>query len=665
MKRLKNLILVITAIVCALIVFLFSNSIKTTHMDSDDQSYLIMGMEGGIDSRRFNQAIEEFTTKHEIRAIKIFSVPVVNKGATIETKFYVYGKSTKLPKGTYATDEELAISDIRYPLHFRGKIDRSSIEKMFEENKIEYEYLDGNLVWLLKQFIFEYNLLPIFILFIVLLSITLLFSHVKELKKANIRYLLGMTKGKDAALALWENQKIFLPAFVGAMILVYILWLLQGMLHIQRTALIFASCLFIGVVLLDLFFVFIRINIYSYQTIVPTIKGKDGSALIFVMSFIMKSVIEIFILFMVVSLTQSIQAKNQVSTQLEHWNREQDYYTVYLAPIGQLTSEEHEELHYNIARFYQFLEQNNGSLTYYNGWGEETYSNLDMFNGNVLSVNANYLQKNPIIDKNGNTIELPSNSETLYLLIPSSEIDKKEQLVESYEDSLWIDSAKAVTSYELKTEVIEIQENQKLFTYNSNALDFGFYDGYVTNAIVIVLSSSSLGGPLINNIDTNATWTVFLSNQAFLAPDVSVVKEGIERFGLTKYIGGILNTRERAFAELSIIQNSIYISWSMLSLAIFLLCMGIFICNRIYFKNNQKKITVKYISGVSFINRYRTFMVGILSFALMESLLIYLITKQSWLAMVFLLMVSFGHIGLLAFQSKIANYYTIDILKGE
>ncbi|QYH51441.1 hypothetical protein [Liquorilactobacillus hordei] len=107
MKRTRHVVVSFVSIICLLVLFAFIRSLGTTYIESSHTSYEINGMKNGLNSTKFNKAIDSYTKKHKISAIKVFSVPIVDGRNDTSTRMYVYGEKRKLPAGTKATKNEL------------------------------------------------------------------------------------------------------------------------------------------------------------------------------------------------------------------------------------------------------------------------------------------------------------------------------------------------------------------------------------------------------------------------------------------------------------------------------------------------------------------------------------------------------------------------------
>ena len=103
------------SIICLLVLFTFVQSTAPTYIESSRTAYEINGMQGGVDSKKFNRVVTNYTNKHHVSAIKVFNVQTVNDTGNTQTKMYVYGKA-RVPKESLASKQEMQTSDIPFTL---------------------------------------------------------------------------------------------------------------------------------------------------------------------------------------------------------------------------------------------------------------------------------------------------------------------------------------------------------------------------------------------------------------------------------------------------------------------------------------------------------------------------------------------------------------------
>lgn len=664
LKRTRHVVVSFVSIICLLVLFAFIRSLGTTYIESSHTSYEINGMKNGLNSTKFNKAIDSYTKKHKISAIKVFRVPVVDGGNDTSTRMYVYGEKRKLPAGTKATKNEFMTSDIRYPLYFIGHTNSSSIEKMFKKNGIQYEKVNESWNWGILNFLETNQVFNLILLTFLILGIVLLLANLRELKKINIRSLLGMSNFEDAFRSFLSDQSYFVGVYLIGLMILALYMQVSEFTNTYRIMLYFAFVLYVIAAVVMIFVAIIRARIHSRQTIVNAIKGDMRSQMSFYINMAIKIVIEVFVCVAFVSLLGTLKQDRQLKDQLSIWTKGKTYYTVNLASI-QSTAEETKQLNHKAAIFFKYLENHGGMLANYQGWSSDQDNFSDLFSGHVLSVNANYLKVNHVIDPDGKRVILPKDTNTTYVLIPTNQYVGRQQILKSYREYLWLNSAEKKMGVKLHIKAIEIKNGQQLFTYSTAALDLGYYEGTVNSAVVAVLSNESLGGTSQKNVDANSVWLTYLSNEAFLSPSVSTIQKGMKFARITNYIGSIINTKSYAMKQLATVQNNLRLLVTVFGIALSIVVIENIALNSVYFSNNRKKVAIQRLLGMHFFKIFRKFIFLIFVLSLMEASIVLLITKNQTIATTLFVLSNFGEFILLRIQSRRLNKKISSVIKGE
>lgn len=290
---------------------------------------------------------------------------------------------------------------------------------------------------------------------------------------------------------------------------------------------------------------------------------------------------------------------------------------------------------------------------------------IDFYNGNVLNVNPQYLVQNKVINDQGNRILVPKDSQTTYVLIPSYLFKEKDLILNKYRQGLFLNEAEKATGKTLKMQAIKIKDNQKTFTYSVDALNLGHYNAYANSPVILVLSNQSLGGLSSKNIYANSIWSSYLSSEAFLSPNLETLRAGLQATGMTRFIGGIVNTKSYVSKQIVETKKNIQLIILVITLSIGIAIIENLAFNSIYFANNKKKIALKRLLGANFIKIYKRFLLLITGMGIFEMLVVLLITGNLKLSLM-LLILSIGiETILLSIQNKILNKKLPQSLKGD
>ncbi|WP_334116762.1 DUF1430 domain-containing protein [Ligilactobacillus sp.] len=664
MRRIKKAMIFLAGTVCVILVLLFVHSLGPAYIEPNGMSYDIEGMRGGADSSRFNKVVEEYAEEHDASAIKVFNVPAVSGGDGPVIRIHVYGRKAGLPKGVMASHREFLTSDIRYPLYFTGGADAASIEKMFSRNGIRYSRLNENRLWTVVNFLGENQAQALFLLMLMVLFISLLLTNLRELRKMNICALLGMSNVKEALRDFLGNQKDLLLVYLPGMTAVLFYMEMESFTHAYGTVLYFAALLYLAVTAVMLAAAVARCAMHSRRTISAAVKGNSHSRFSFYVNMTFKAVTEIFVCTTCVSLIGAVRNGCQMEAQLSTWMKGRTYYTVNLAPYAGSGKETH-ILEQKAGKFFCYLEKHGGMLVNYQGFGRPEDSTGDLFSGNVMTVTAGYLQRNRVMGADGRRILLPADSDTTYVLVPSGQFEKRRQLVRNYRSQLWLNDAGKRMNGKLSVRTLETADDQKLFTYSADALDLGCYSGNAENPVVVVLSEKSLGGISPENVNANSNWLTFISNQSFLCPDVSAIQTGMEKAGLTGWIGSIVNTRSLACRKLAATRTRVRVLTAVLVIALLVAGIETFSFTGIYFSNNRKKIAVKRLLGAGSVQIFGRFAALLVFLSVLEAGISFLITKDAVAAAALSVASSFCGIVILSVQTMLVSRRIAVTLKGE
>lgn len=653
MNRIRRITIWMVSIICLLVLFTFVQSTAPTYIESSRTAYEINGMQGGVDSKKFNSAITNYTNKHHVSAIKVFNVQTVNDTGNTQTKMYVYGKA-RVPKESLASKQEMQTSDIRYPLYFVGHVSQGSIQRMFKRNGIQYAQINESWNWNISNFLNTTQISSILILVFLVMGIVIILANLHNLKKANVRNLLGMSNFDDAFDTFVDDQGCFLSSYLlGIVVLIIYMWI-SKFTNCYRIMAYFALLLYLGVILVTGVAAILRAHSHSERTIIGAIKGNVKNRLAFYINMIIKIVVEIFACMTFVTLLGTLKQNHQLSDQLSVWMHGKTYYTINISPIN-TTKKEDIFLEHGSTTLFHYLANHGGMLAAYQGWGTDKTDVMSSTNGHVLTVNPNYLKMNSVFASNGKRVKISNKTSTTYVLIPEAQYANRKQILREYRSELWLNSAENKTGKKLLIKPIKIKNAQHLFTYSADALDMGYYNGYVKSAVVLVLTNESLGGISKKNTDANSIWSSYLSTEAFLSPSVAVMRKGIQKSGMSRYIGGIVNTKSYAMKQLALVRRKLAISIMVLVIILAIIVLENISFNSIYFSNNRKKIAIKRLLGSHFIGIFGKFIV--LNFALrfFEAFVVWAVTHNMMVMILLLVLSNVSELLILGIQNRYLN----------
>ncbi|AWW98841.1 hypothetical protein [Oenococcus oeni] len=204
------------------------------------------------------------------------------------------------------------------------------------------------------------------------------------------------------------------------------------------------------------------------------------------------------------------------------------------------------------------------------------------------------MKKNKILTASGHRLSIPAQSENSYFLFPEKLKSQSDRLSKNYFDQLPMAQISKLYGRELNYKKIMIKNGQRAFTYNTEGIDFGFYDGYVKEPVILVLSTVSLGG---DNEDADHYWDSLISKQGLVVSNYHALAEQAQKRHISRQIGGYLNIRSHALQAYQQVRQHLVLLLSVLAILILMLFINYILVNQIYFSNYDRKIAIRRLSG--------------------------------------------------------------------
>jgi|GEM_PF-3538359 len=208
------------------------------------------------------------------------------------------------------------------------------------------------------------------------------------------------------------------------------------------------------------------------------------------------------------------------------------------------------------------------------------------YTGNVIAINKSYMDINPVYSPDGSKIEPSDLPEDKFVILVPEGTDR-EEVRKAYADS---DYLKEYESGEML--ILEYSKDQKFYGFSTDYLPDTV--GYFENTIVLLdekytrASSQISCGLLIFEGNTDDFYNEILPL--------------LEDFNLTGYVGDIISVGAQLNYMRNYTQHGMAIYFGALFFCVCLLTGVIFYECVVYYKNNQKIITIKKMNGFSFID---------------------------------------------------------------
>ncbi|WP_260768988.1 hypothetical protein [Oenococcus oeni] len=580
-------------------IVIFSLQTGRNYISTLARPYNITSLDTGTSINVVNHHLAKFANEHKINIVKAFNVPTTEN--VPRTKFYVLGSTRKfseslISKQSIASKQEFETSDLRYPLYFFGNISSTAVAKELHRLGLHYKRDSGNWNTIIYNFLSDNYFAVFLILLLLILLVVLIVANFKRLRASNIAYLEGVSKFQDTWKYFIHDQIVFLITFIPGFLIVLITMISYRVMGVMPLTVYFAVLLIFAEILVSVFAFLFHMASHSINSLQNSIKGDGKSTLILVTSICFKVVTELSIIVTLMLLLGQFAINSRMEKQLSNWQHLGNYYTPYFSPYALLDNEQDQE----DKAAYQLVnwsEKHKGIIASYGAYestGKTSNDYDDVDFGNVLIVNAEYLKKNKILTASGHRLSIAAQSENSYFLFPEKLKSQSDRLSKNYFDQLPMAQISKLYGRELNYKKIMIKNGQRAFTYNTEGIDFGFYDGYVKEPVILVLSTVSLGG---DNEDADHYWDSLISKQGLVVSNYHALAEQAQKRHISRQIGGYLNIRSHALQAYQQVRQHLILLLSVLAILILMLFVNYILVNQIYFANYERKIAIRRLSG--------------------------------------------------------------------
>ncbi|MDI4585211.1 hypothetical protein FCS82_09205 [Oenococcus sp. UCMA 14587] len=227
------------------------------------------------------------------------------------------------------------------------------------------------------------------------------------------------------------------------------------------------------------------------------------------------------------------------------------------------------------------------------------------------------MKKNKILTASGRRLSIAAQSANSYFLFPEKLKSQSDRLSKNYFDQLPMAQISKLYGKELSYKKIMIKNGQRAFTYNTEGIDFGFYDGYVNEPVILVLSTVSLGG---DSEDADHYWDSLISKQGLVVSNYHALAEQAQNRNISRQIGGYLNIRSHALQAYQQVRQHLILLLSILVILILMLLINYILVNQIYFANYERKIAIRRLSGRCLLRIHFFFAIVCLSITVLEGM---------------------------------------------
>ncbi len=471
------------------------------------------------------------------------------------------------------------------------------------------------------------NLIEIIIILDLAIILSLIYYIISKFKEFGVKKLFGYSTKKIILKSCFLDVCfICLKSAICSFIIILIYLLCYNGL---TDFLYYLYYWIIGVVIITIFLVLTSIPSYFLVytiNIVETIKNKKPTTILEFLSYISKIIFSVILMIIFINIYNGYTVLKEENNN-NGWKYAKNYsyleYDVsYMAKPGG-------NRYYNETqiskKFFQYLNNNGGiliapsvGLSMKNEENNNLGIGINPNTGNVVYVNNNYLNINPIYDINNRKVSFNNfnSGNKVEILIPEMYRDDIIPLLSEYtkyvtnrkyiNKNFYYRSIGKKQEKERKTNVIVtfIKNNQKTFLYepNSNIKD----NNYSQNSIIVVINSNDYGG------DSYLSYLTEGYIMPYIGKGYQKLNNEIKSLGLSKYILNEPSVYSRLSNYISQVDNKINSDlYLLMAIVIVELILAVFMMLN-YLEKDKYKNTIKYIYGYSFLKIYKEYVIILL-----------------------------------------------------
>ncbi|MDV6277875.1 DUF1430 domain-containing protein, partial [Rhodococcus erythropolis] len=507
----------------------------------------------------------------------------------------------------------------------------------------------------LEYVLFEQNLFQVAAVVLLAISLSVVFFAFKDTKRCSVLALLGYSNSR----IVFERSAVYLVNFlaVGAVsfaFAVMVSWVYNSFVQLN-SVLIMGS---LGIVLLLGITISLHLiaTMWSVYGIDPSwIKGRDAGTAIQKYVYCVKAIV-IAILVLILSTGVSALYQYRLANEsLSAWSHAGDYLAASYSPVMVgVNGQERTEFDQKMRRiFSEFEESGDGILVGNNALRNPPVGDVKDPTGNVLFVNSNYLDENPIVDSFGEKIGRSDSADShLRILIPQQHAGNREDIVKMFVD--WVVfqqklKGRILSTSDISPEVTWTLPGQKLFNYEYSLADSG--TSFSDDPAILVIDSNK-------GLVSDDFYASLASSNQVLFRGKDRLRNELDSAGLQDTVPSVYDVKSSALTSMQKITRNLK---AQISAAIFVffasIISSLFIVT-LYVEKTRKVGYIEYIHGWSFLARHKNYLRVIVCLCFSGVLLAALTVADisgptSWIGVAVIVLADFGlSISLIYFCEK-------------
>lgn len=548
-------------------------------------------------------------------------------------QFYIYPSSLKI---TIYPIKEVINNGVDGLYYFSHSVHMEDIIQKLNSSGIYAEYYTDFEVSM-SELIDEYFELFVssILLILIVISITIYFT-ISKMKKISILKINGFSNKQVIYSLMLELQKSLFIVLCMEGLSIFGICLIYQKVDDLSTFLKIYFLMFAFVYLLVGVIVSASIiSISKFENNISMMKGKKPYRIVSLVNWGLRLSFLCALLFGIVDLKENVSVLNDQNETINIWENTKNIYAIALKYVGDSRDSQR-----RLANFYMDLD-NEGALLIdaqnyelvednmhvydYNSPGERS---LYEANGKSITVNENYLRKNPVmINGNKESVfeQLIFDENVENVLVPTQLKKYEKQLYKSYLEDFYFQKVEVQNIYEngintssideLMLNIIYIDDGYACFPYNDN-IGEQEKSGLIVDPVIKIYTK---------NIDISYAQS-FLSRCVFFSYDgndaYSHILPSIQKNGVSSEIqsvDSIYAIKGEAMARLALRRR--YLS------LVVVIIMGIFfttsyLLTSSYFEKNQYQFYIKKINGFTLKQRIGYFLIKVIGVNLIVVLIV-------------------------------------------
>lgn len=597
---------------------------------NDNCSYMDIKSTGDINNvEEFSKAVEDFSEKENAFVATLgYDTQTENKkeithlyiaGSNVPSFFNRYGLTSKAinnsneninvslfnPNKTCVVNsfEELENKNLSRTYYIYPEQTGSKFKQYMTENYNVDFFTADELIYIRSDYIEQ---LPGIALMIVALLVFFSFWIVSQYQANAVKKLLGYSDISLLKKIFFNSVLLNLLVFTTFFILqfftcgIYNKW--NGYKNLLLDSIKLAIPLFIVLTITEAIFIFLFYN----SEIKYALKGRRPYILLNTFAAILKCITIFFLCSSIITIGTGINQTSSILKQQDNFEKISNcHFTQFRLTSG--SPEYLSEFEKNGSEFYLSLDgvlMDNRDVS----MSRDEELNLDNIISKTVFINSDYLEINPILDENGQKIQINENEiedNELIILVPEKLKNIKEEIYKSFDE--WYQFARYVTvpttelpetERNVTVKLVFVQDNQTYFAFDTDAIELEY--NYISDPFGAIVTKHNMDKSYYSNYVCNSKFYIYENEEQTL----ETILETADRTNIINDLVNVPTVHSAIDNTMQQCKTQLVMSVTFLSLIILIVeLISIYIIKN-YMEQNRKTIFIKKMLGYSIFNTF-------------------------------------------------------------